>query len=338
MNWKSRVQNYPFLWRLTKGSPSPVGWVGFGYISLFFAKTFSPRLPPVLVLSLPRSGSSWVGEILGNATNALYLREPVTQSNMQQRGENRAILHVDKDGPDIALQRYANNAFNGLPDFLPGIIHDVKQWDIKTRSRKKVVIKEVNPLAAGWLISEFAPQVIFLVRHPAAVAASYNRLGWRNPHLSDVYSSLNQIHRSNPSKVRSFSNTNDFWTNQGLMQGGCLSYAMAVLAAYPNTTIVKYEDLCEYPTEHFRKLFRSTGLTWSSQSEKMIQEKTSSNDQKGAYSTSRDSKSMPWAWTKHVSREEVNRLRTAFSGFSLPWYTSDDDWFAGFCSASSDNG
>jgi hypothetical protein len=32
--------------------------------------------PTILVLSLPRSGSSWVGDVLSSASNVRYLRAP----------------------------------------------------------------------------------------------------------------------------------------------------------------------------------------------------------------------------------------------------------------------
>lgn len=338
MIWKNRIKKYPFLWRLAKGSPSPVGWVGFGRITSLIAKTRSPKSPPVLILSLPRSGSSWVGEILGRAPNALYLREPITQSSMQQHGANRPILCVDKAQTDPALQMHAYNAFYGIPDFTQGIVHDAQQWNLRTRTQKRVVIKEVNPLAAEWIISEFMPQVILLVRHPVAVALSYKRLGWLDAPLSDVRSCLNQINKDDLSELTQPSNTKDFWFNNGLMQGGCLSYALALLDNYPNAKVIKHEELCEDPIVNFRDLFCSAGLEWSLRSENLIREKASGDDQRGPYSTNRDTKTMPKAWRTQVTQDEINQLRAAFSQFDLPWYTSDDEWSAGFFSSSPGNG
>lgn len=85
------------------------------------------RRPPALVLSLPRSGSSWVGDTLGHADDAMYLREPITQSNMQLHGAVQAMQDIGPGGPDTDTLRYADNAFNGIPDFLAGIVQRPNQ-------------------------------------------------------------------------------------------------------------------------------------------------------------------------------------------------------------------
>lgn len=328
MSWKSRVENTPLLWRLAAGSASPVGWVGLGRITTSIAQLLPPQQPPVLVLSLPRSGSSWVGEVLGSASNALYLREPITQSYKQLGRNQPTVLDIDPAHPDVDMARFANDAFNGIPDFFPDIIRDVSQWGLRSRSRRKVVIKEVNPLAAKWLTSAFNPFVILLVRHPAAVAASYQRLGWQNPPLADVSNSLERLKGGDGWQGALQSNSSDFWTRHGLMQGGSLHYALSVLQDYPNKAVVRYEDVCLDPAGYFRELFRSAGLDWNAQSGGLIRKKTIGDDQAGPYSTSRDTKSMPRAWAAKVTRDEADRLRAAFSKFDLPWYAADDDWQA----------
>ena len=60
---------------------APVPWARSKTLSQLLINFIRPRQPTVLVLSLPRSGSSWAGEALGCAIDALYLREPVTQSD-----------------------------------------------------------------------------------------------------------------------------------------------------------------------------------------------------------------------------------------------------------------
>ena len=52
-------------------------WAGEGKLSLQIARLLRPQMPSVLILSFPRSGSSWVGKTLGRASNALYMREPI---------------------------------------------------------------------------------------------------------------------------------------------------------------------------------------------------------------------------------------------------------------------
>lgn len=323
--WKNVLAHLPLLWRLTQGSPSPVPWVGLGYLTLFLARLRPPKQPPILKLSLPRSGSSWVGHILGSSPNALYLREPVTQSAILGGQTRKAVFHVDKDRPDPALQQYADSAFQGIPDFSPGILAIPTQWDLQTRTKKRVVIKEVNPLATRLFLSASAPQVIVLVRHPAAVALSHKRLGWRIPHLTEVYASLRALENINTKRTPFLAGGADFWTDRGLMQGGCLYYVHRILDGYENCIFVRYEDLCEDPLSIFRSLFDFSGLKWSSQSKHLIEAKSPGDDRKGPYSLSPNSRSMPHLWKNKVSADQATRLRAGFSYFDLPWYASEDD-------------
>src|SRR5262245_30987828 len=61
---------------------SPVLWANFVRVSRFVAHSIPSVFPPILVISIPRSGSSWLGDSLGISSNALYLREPITQKHL----------------------------------------------------------------------------------------------------------------------------------------------------------------------------------------------------------------------------------------------------------------
>ena len=50
----------------------PPRWARFGAPSLWLANRVPLLQPPVVILSLPRSGSSWVGSLVGCAPNAAY--------------------------------------------------------------------------------------------------------------------------------------------------------------------------------------------------------------------------------------------------------------------------
>src|SRR4051794_38244039 len=89
---------------------SRVPWVHRGTFSRLIASSWKPRRPAVLILSLPRSGSSWVGSLLGRAPDALYLREPVSQSDP---GINHLIVFDPSDHPELegTFRRLADRAF-----------------------------------------------------------------------------------------------------------------------------------------------------------------------------------------------------------------------------------
>ncbi|MBK9093899.1 MAG: sulfotransferase [Anaerolineae bacterium] len=282
------------------GAASPVWWARWGPLSAWLAASRPPLSPPILLLSFPRSGSSWLGETLGQAANALYLREPINLS-YQADGGRGTVVEIDPARPLPAYRLAATRAFHGIPAFKPGIVQWPDQWRLAQRSQRRVVIKEVNPRACPWFLAAFRPRVVFLVRHPAAVCLSYRRMGWWQ------------------------GTTPEQWEGHGARQAGALRVALDALREYPDQRIVTYEDLCAEPMTAFRSLFAFCALTWDAGSEAFIQRHTTQGDDAPG-STSRHSQAMPDAWRGRVSAEELAALRRGFAAASLPWYNHDDDW------------
>src|SRR3972149_1824290 len=147
-----------------KRKASPVGWARTGLPGLLLSRLFKVPSPTILVLSLPRSGSSWVGEILGSASNALYLREPMTQSHLAWDDKEITEVFVDPNAALKGYERYADAAFSGFPMFSRNIVRKPDQWSLFARHSRRLVIKEVNLLACEWLLKKYSPRVIFIVR------------------------------------------------------------------------------------------------------------------------------------------------------------------------------
>lgn len=282
------------------GAASPVWWARWGSLSAWLANRRPPLSPAVLILSFPRSGSSWLGETLGQAANALYLREPVNLS-YQAEGGRGTVVEIDPDHPLPAYRLAATLAFHGIPAFKPGIVQWPNQWRLAQRSQRRVVIKEVNPRACPWLLAAFQPRVVFLVRHPAAVSLSYRSMGWWQGVA--------------PAQ----------WEKHGARQAAALRVAWDALHEYPDQRTVTYEELCADPLAVFGALFAFCGLTWDATSAAFIQRHTTQGDAAPG-STSRRSQAMPDAWRGRVSAQELAALRRGFAAAALPWYSRDDDW------------
>jgi hypothetical protein len=277
---------------------SPVGWAQFGRLSRLIAKTLKPVSPSVLVLSMPRSGSSWVGETLGISSGALYLREPLTQTNKLFNGK---VVEVLTNPPPAAYEQCADVAFMGLPAFNNSIVTIPSQWSLLNRSRRKVVIKEVALWALHWLVHRYQPRTILLVRHPVAVLLSYVKVGWIR---LDVQANKN------------FMNT----------QAKALRWAFDTLQHYPNHKVVVYEELCANPLMAFKPLFEFAGLDWSQPVEQFILEHSSDGQHEDPYSTHRNSREMANAWKGELTADEINELREAYMANDPPWYNTPELW------------
>jgi hypothetical protein len=280
---------------------SPVRWARYGRASLWLAQALRPLQPPVLVLSLGRSGSTWVAQMLGEAPDALLLDEPMNRGVIAHGVAYHSQIEAAPAEPPEVYQRQADLAFAGCPTFAYPALRDPKQWSLAQRARRRVVVKEVNPLACEWLVRRYRPRVILLVRHPAAVALSYRKMDWL--------------------KGRAIS-----WQAHAVRQARALRAALDSLRDYPEHRVLLYEELCAAPVEHFRRLFDFAGLTWEAQVEKRAQARSAGGDLDDPWGTSRDSLSMIRLWREQIGDEDLWQVREGFGAFDLPWYRSDKDW------------
>jgi hypothetical protein len=267
---------------------SPILWARLGTLSKWIAQKLAPGGPPVLVLSLPRSGSSWVGRTLGRAVDALYLREPVTQSDKSFYYMG-TVFPPDTPEVEPRYAELADKAFMGWPDFGRHIVRFPLQWALVWRRPRRVVVKEVNPLACDWYLRRYQPRLVYLVRHPAGVALSWHKKHW-------------------------LSAEPDAWRANGEEQGAGLKAALEAIEEYPSHMVVVYRELCADPMNVFEKIFSFTGLTWNDEVQEFIRRNTG------------QSAAMIGAWRPKVPPDALAALREGYEEFDLPWYRSDEDW------------
>lgn len=117
------------------------------------------RRRPILVLGLPRSGSTWVSAVLGTGRRVVRRHEPITQ-RVRRHGVD-PFAHVPVDGTPHELVVAAADAGFARPRW-PG----------------RLLVKEVTPLLGGWLAARYDPVVVDLDRHPVAIALSHLERGW----------------------------------------------------------------------------------------------------------------------------------------------------------------
>lgn len=252
------------------------------------------RQPAVVLMSLPRSGSTWAGTILGTSPAAAYLNEPINWSYRPSQSKS-TIFDVDPDAPPRSYHDAGQNAFLGWPHFGPSVVRDPWQWRVTARSSKRVVIKEVNPLAMRWMIKRFSPKIVILLRHPAGVAASFHRLNW-----------MASLNRFSPGD-------GDIWFRLGDFQGRVLARTQEQIMDYPDVDVVHYEDLCRDPVERFRSLFDLAGLEWSVQTEQAIRRSAMLvRDGASPGALIRDSRTQADRWRKDLTDEQASAVMRGF--------------------------
>ncbi|MFC2043510.1 hypothetical protein ACFLUA_05110, partial [Chloroflexota bacterium] len=208
----------------------------------------------------------------------------------------------DPVNPPPYYQKAADYAFQGIPSFPKSVVINPKQWSLTQRSQRHLVIKEVNPYAISWYTQFYKPRIIYLIRHPAAVALSYKKLNW----WPDM--------------------RKDFFSKHGLFQAEALEAVLNCIKYYEDVIIIKYENICKRPHESFRNLFSYTDLIWDDVIYEMITNHTSGIKNDLHWTTYRDSKTMIQLWKNQLSEKEIKNIKDSYCSITLPWYQSPEDW------------
>lgn len=252
---------------------------------------------PIFVVSMPRSGSSWVGAVLGGATGSLYFREPFTRTHVSSVG-GATMFAVDPVAPPPTYRVVATRLLQGSPAFRPSVIGHADQWPPFSRRPRRVVVKEVNPLACRWFIDTFDPILVLLIRHPAAVALSYRKLWWREDGASD--------------ETR--------WRGFGARIADAWSAMFAQTEGHNDRLVMRYEDLCSDPVECFGAVADFCGLPRDGQLAVRVARHRGEGD--GAsddpYALARDAALMRDSWRNRIAAGELAALMEGFGETSLP--------------------
>lgn len=143
--------------------------------------------PNVLVFSTPRSGSTWLMELIWTQPGFKYCNQPLSLINPQVRRElgingwgelydERTLPRLERYFDDICAGRVRFSNPNPLRGHYRAVTH-------------RVVFKEIHGLAdrVDWFAGRFDARVAFLVRHPIAVAISSERFPLLGTFLTTAY-------------------------------------------------------------------------------------------------------------------------------------------------------
>jgi len=265
-------------------------------------------LPPVVLLSYPRSGSSWAGKVLATSPQFAYLREPITQPYMKRYGGQRPVFHTEDKHPDIGIyKRLANNAFAGRPSLNKGGVDNKNDFlPFSKNIPKRLLIKEVNPAAADFFCSRYQPFLLLLLRHPAAVALSYHEQGWLKKAGDDNF---------------------DEWVSFGRLYGAFMAEAVESARRYEDSKIIKYEELVKEPKQRFLDIFNCCDVEPPDNFDLIIKKYChSKEDLSSGYQTQRNSKVTSEKWKNRLNEQQLASIKVGFLETNLNYYREPSDW------------
>ncbi len=311
---------------------------------------------PLLLVGIPRSGTTWTMQVLGADPNLDPLLEPDNEGTSApaiwgkkaagrfpalQPGDHDQRYHdlwswILEGAPRSLRLRLAAQILRpvqppGRTRFLQGrrvplmtiagsIASHPGSGTPSELGDQRLLVKSVHaPLALEWLAEEFEIDVLVLLRHPGNVLSS-----WLALNLNEQFIRLEE----NPAVRTRLLNS---WgvaapgpepLERMIFSIGVLSTALEAAASrHPRWLIRTHEQLCSDPGPEFKKLYADLGLTWNEAVEGFL----AGNDRPGeGFLTQRVAAELPDNWKRRLTPHQVAVMQRVLSQFPLKTWTAED--------------
>lgn len=296
----------------------------------------------ILVSGSHRSGTTWVGKILSDATNFGYIHEPFNVSIHNTPFENWFhYAKISEENPVLNnyINQYIDNGlisnYNALRNLKSK--HDLyyfyKKINNVIKNKKSYIIKDpIAFFSLPWLARNFRTENILMIRHPAAFVASLKVKSWRfdfsnllkQEKLVNDYlgSFLDDIH-----KVEKKTNIIDeailLWR---IFHNTINKYKIE----HSDWIYVRHEDLSTNPFVEFKNIFGQLGLEYNKKTEQIISSTIKASGNKKEFNSSkvqdvkRNSSENILYWKKRLDDNEIRHIRKNVEEISSTFYNADE--------------
>jgi len=308
---------------------------------------------PILITGSIRSGTTWVGKILGASHSVAVIIEPFNKLHRMgtfgYHWQYQYTYITEENEADIArtLQNTLNLKYDiwaqiksiRCPRNVAGFIRDFVKFNYwRYISHPRVLLKDpIAIFSAPWLAKTFHMDVIVLIRHPAAFAWSYKRI--REPNrFADFCAQkklMNDLLYPFEKEIFEFQhNKHDLIDEAILMWRIVYSVVDKFRQEHPQWIFKRHEDFSLRPVEEFRDIFSRLGLNFSSRIQKAIQKTTNSSNPTEApngvlhslrRNRRRNRRKNIMTWHKRLTAEEIRRIRNGTEDIA-PLFYSDESW------------
>lgn len=299
--------------------------------------------PPVLVTGTHRSGTTWIGDMLSKDQHTLYIHEPFNVPLQQRRGRNAPSFYwyhaIDKGEQRPVVRSYLagfqNNTWNNiLQNYYRRNWRVSAKWlRLAFNTHKRFVYKDpLALLSAPWFAEQFNANVVVLIRHPAAFAASLKVKNWQFP-FSDLANQplvVDNVPQNLREGILQYAHSRPDIIHQSALLWSVLHFFIQKYREqYPEWNFVRHEDISTDPMHHFRGLYDRLGLSYNEHVEQAILQSSKgslpSDNSTRTNMLQRDSSANISTWKSRLTTEEINFLKEATEPISRHFY-SENDW------------
>ncbi|WP_160309685.1 sulfotransferase family protein [Rubrobacter aplysinae] len=286
---------------------------------------------PILVTGSHRSGSTWLANMLSLADNTLVAHEPFNIEPWAYSLDGMAEQWFTY-APALP-QQAALKAFEKVLDrrarkvFLKG---QPQHWLPPLRHGRLIVKDPIAALSSNWLASNFELELVVLIRHPAAFAASLKRLGWTHPFEHFLGQEMLMRDLLEPYRSKLTSAPDDVVEQAGIIWLCLYGVLSHYLEKNPGWLLKKHEDLSRDPIPQLKDLYEKLGLEWTAAVESKVKSYTRSANpvsapEGTAHQLKRNSVANISEWQRSLSEKEVERVYELTHPVSDLYYP-DEEW------------
>ena len=302
--------------------------------------------PPILVTGAHRSGTTWVGKMLALAPGVAYVHEPFsprTPRGLSPAGFEHYYAVVTPENEDhyraglersLALRYDLGAQLRSARSWrdVARIPRDYQRLRGRRRGGTRPLMKDpIALLSAEWLAETFGMDVVVLIRHPAAFAASLKRLGWHHDFATffDGRGRLPEAAAPFEAEIRAQAESaGDTVTQAALLWRLLYAAVDGYRERHPDWVFLRHEDVSLEPLESFERLYERLGLALTPDARAEIARSSHADNPAELptpHAVALASAASLGRWRQDLTAEEVETLRERTRDV-WPRFYSDEDW------------
>jgi hypothetical protein len=302
---------------------------------------------PILITGSHRSGTTWVGTVIGKSEDVCYIPEPfnkLTGPGICNIGFDYWFPYVTEENekdyliPIEQTLQFKYHLFQELKSVrkkrqLPDLLQNSIRFQRAKRKKQRPLFKDpIAVFSADWLSRRFDFQIIVMIRHPAAFVSSIKRLNWKFPFVDFLRQPLllNGPLKEYRSEITNYARSpRDIIDQASLLWKVIYSRVYDYRKNHPDWIFVRHEDISLQPKESFEFLYRRLGLRWTEQTERTMWSYSSSRypaeSPQGKTRLKLDSPKSILNWKKRLTPQEIERIKMEVSSVAARYY-SESEW------------